>query len=174
MPAYTHVGGVVVTDGEIIVYDSMNGVGVRKTPLAEYLRLQTPSEIHVAHLTTPFTADQEAVFQRHLEGQLGRKYAIRHHLTGQRCEGLHCSEYMTDALMAVDLIHANQPSRVSPGSLLLGLQKGDACADGGKYPLTAVAEPIPKHLTWRQRARHSTANCCHRCSGQFKRSILCR
>ena len=48
-----------MTNGEITVYDSMNGVGVRMTPLAEYLRLQTPCEIHVVRLATPFQQGAE-------------------------------------------------------------------------------------------------------------------
>ena len=172
--SYTHVGDVVVTNGEIIVYDSMNGVGVRKTPLAEYLRLQTPSEIHVVHLASPFTQEQATAFKNHLEGQLGRKYAIKHHLTGKRSDGLHCSEYLTDALMAADLIHANQPPRVSPGSLLKGLEQGELCTDGGRFSLKADSPPPPDNLTWCQRAWHSTANCCSSCGSQLKRWVLCR
>ncbi|MBC8116539.1 MAG: hypothetical protein H7062_19275, partial [Candidatus Saccharimonas sp.] len=80
--SYTHVGGVVVRDGEVFVYDSMNGTGVRKTPLDEYLRLQTPSQIHVVHPKQPFTPEGATAYETHLDGQLGRRYAIKHHLTG--------------------------------------------------------------------------------------------
>ena len=119
--SYTHVGGVVVKDGEAVVYDSMNGKGVRKTAFVEYLRQQTPSKIHIVHPQTSFSTENASAFEQHLESQLGRKYAVKHHLTGQRVAGIHCSEYMIDALMAAEMMSAKQPSKVSPGSLLEGV-----------------------------------------------------
>jgi Permuted papain-like amidase enzyme, YaeF/YiiX, C92 family len=172
--SYTHVGGVVVKDGRAVVYDSMNGVGVRKTPLDEYLRLQTPSTIHIVHPAKPFTGEQVTAYESHLEAQLGRKYAIRHHLTGKRCDGLHCSEYMTDALMSAQLIRANEPPRVSPGSLLEGLERAKLCTDGGKFTLKTPPMPAPANLTWCQRAWKSTVNCCSNCCSQMRRWVLCR
>ena len=172
--SYTHVGGVVVKDGQALVYDSMNGTGVRKTPLADYLRHQTPSDIHVVHPMKPFTAEQAAAYESHLEAQLGRKYAIRHHLTGERCDGLHCSEYVTDALMSAKLIRANQPPRVSPASLLEGLQQAKLCTDGGKFHLKPVQAPPPSNMTWCQQTWRDTATCCTSCCTQLRRWILCR
>src|SRR5215212_9811866 len=111
---YTHVAAVVKQDGAATVYDSMNGKGVRKQPLDDYLQSQQPDMIYVAHLKEPMTAEQGSAFVAHLESELGRPYAVKHHLTGGRAKGIHCSEYMTDALMACDLLHADRPSRVSP------------------------------------------------------------
>ena len=172
--SYTHVGGVVVKDGEVTVYDSMNGPGVRKTSLDEYLRLQTPSQIHVVHPATPLATERATAYEAHLNGQLGRQYAIKHHLTGQRCDGLHCAEYTTDALMAAQLIRANNSARVSPGSLLEGLEKANLYADGGRFALKAAEVPTPTNLTWGQRLWHDTATCCSNTSTQLRRWVLCR
>jgi hypothetical protein len=174
--AYTHVGGVVMKDGEAIVYDSMNGVGVRKTPFAEYLRQQTPSTIHIVHPRTPFTAEKTAAYVLHLETQLGRKYAVKHHLTGKRCEGLHCSEYMTDALMAAEIMSAVNPPRVSPGSLLEGVISTNKYVDGIRVELKLEEphETEPVASTWYQRAWRSTSVCCSKSTTQMRRWVLCR
>ena len=172
--SYTHVAGVVVTDGEAIVYDSMNGVGVRKTPLVEYLRQQIPSKVHVVHPRTALTTEHAAAFEKHLESQLGRKYAVKHHLTGNRCDGLHCAEYMTDALMAAELMSAKQPAKVSPGSLLEGVLTTNVYAEANHAELKAVDPPQPADRPWYQRAWHSTASCCSKSTVQMRRWILCR
>ena len=172
--SYTHVGGVVEQGGEFVVYDSMNGVGVRKIPLDEYLRRQTPSTIFVVHPTVPFSAETQGTFVQHLESQLGRTYAVRHHLTGQRCEGLHCSEYMTDALMAIDLITAKQPPRVSPGSLLEGVTTANVYTKGIRCELKTPEPPQPEDRTWCQRTWDNTALCCSKSASQMRRWILCR
>ena len=172
--SYTHAGGVVVKDGNVTVYDSMNGTGVRKTSLDEYLRLQTPSQIHVVHPATPLITERAAAYETHLDSQLGRKYAIKHHLTGRRCDGLHCAEYTTDALMAAQLIRADNPARVSPGSLLEGLEKAHLYTDGGRFALKAAEPPAPANLTWCQRMWHDTATCCSNTSTQLRRWVLCR
>jgi permuted papain-like amidase YaeF/Yiix C92 family enzyme len=172
--SYTHVGGVVLKDGNVTVYDSMNGPGVRKTPLDEYLRLQTPTQIHVVHPQQPFTPERAVAYETHLDSQLGRRYAIKHHLTGRRCDGLHCAEYMTDALMSAQLIRAENPARVSPGSLLEGLEKANLYTDGGHFALNSVVPPKPANLTWCQRAWHDTGTCCSNTAAQLRRWVLCR
>ena len=171
---FTHVGGVVMKDGNPIVYDSMNGVGVRKSPLAEYLRQQTPSAVYFVHPKTPFSPEKAAAFEKHLESQLGRKYAVKHHLTGQRCEGLHCSEYMTDALMAAEMFATNSPPSVSPGGLLSAVTSEKTYVPGNKAELVLPDTPMPIELTWYQRAWYSTASCCSKSSTQMRRWILCR
>jgi Permuted papain-like amidase enzyme, YaeF/YiiX, C92 family len=172
--SYTHVGGVVVKGGEVTVYDSMNGAGVRKTSLDEYLRLQTPTQLHVVHPATPLSGERAAAYETHLNGQLGRKYAINHHLTGQRCDGLHCAEYMTDALMSAELIRAQNPPRVSPGSLLEGLEKANLYTDGGHFKLKAIEPQKPTNLTWCQSLWYDTGTCCSNTATQLRRWVLCR
>lgn len=172
--SYTHVGGVVFQNGEPIVYDSMNGVGVRKTPFAEYLRQQTPSTVHFVHPKSPLTDKQAVAFEAHLESQLGRTYAVRHHLAGKRCDGLHCSEYMTDALMAAELIQAKDPPRVSPGSLLEGVLAENLYSEGNRVQLKIAELETPKDLAWYYRAWNCTTACCSKSSTQLRRWILCR
>jgi hypothetical protein len=172
--SYTHVAGVVAKDGEFVVYDSMNGIGVRKTPLVEYLRQQTPSLIHVVHPRIPFEEEQAVAYEQHLESQMGRKYSVKHHLTGNRCEGVHCSEYVTDALMAAELISAKQPSRVSPGSLLEGVMTANAYQDGTRIELKTADLSLPPELPWYHRAWHCTTSCCSKSTSQLRRWILCR
>jgi hypothetical protein len=173
--SYTHVAGVVARDGEFFVYDSMNGIGVRKTPLVEYVRQQTPGSIHIVHPKVPFAEEKAAAYVQHLEGQIGRKYAVKHHLTGGRCEGIHCSEYMTEALMAVEMIQAKQPSRVSPGSLLEGVIAADAYQEGSHLVLKVdEPPPLPLKQRWYQRAWHCTATCCSKSATQLRRWVLCR
>ena len=172
--SYTHVAGVVVKDGEAIVYDSMNGAGVRKTPFVEYLRQQTPSTVHFVHPKEPFSAETAAAYEQYLESQLGRKYAVKHHLTGRRCDGLHCSEYMTDALMAVEKITEMNPPRVSPGSLLEQVTGSNAYVDGARIELKPIDSPQPPAPWWYQRAWQSTTVCCSKSTTQMRRWILCR
>lgn len=171
---FTHVGGVVMKDGEAFVYDSMNGVGVRKTPFAEYIRQQTPSTIHIVHPKQPFSEDKSVAYEQHLESQLGRKYAVKHHVTGRRCEGLHCSEYMTDALMAAETISAKQPAKVSPASLLEGVMTTSLYREGPRIELKVVDEPPPADQPWYQRYWNKTARCCSKSATQVRRWVLCR
>ena len=172
--SYTHVGGVVVKDGEAVVYDCMNGVGVRKTPFAEYLRLQTPSAIHIIHPNESFTPEKGVAFEQHLESQIGRQYAVKHHLTGRRGAGLHCSEYLTDALMAADIVSAKQPSKVSPGSLLEGVTFAQLYSEGDHFELNKAEPPPSPELSLYQRVWHNTSTGCSRGAVQVRRWILCR
>ena len=172
--AYTHVGGVVIKDGEAIVYDSMNGTGVRKTPFAEYVRQQTPSTIQIVHPTTPFTGAKAASYEQYLDGQLGRKYAVKHHLTGHRGDGLHCSEYLTDALMAAETISAKQPARVSPSSLLEGVLIANLYREGPRVELKITDPASSSDQPWYQRCWNKTASCCTKGATQMRRWVLCR
>jgi hypothetical protein len=171
---FTHCGAVVMEDGKPVVYDAMNGCGVRKTDLAEYLRLQTPTELQVVCPATPFTDAEAQAFRDHLHGQLGRPYGIKHHLTGQRSHGVHCAEYLTDALMAAGKIEADKPSRVSPGSLYEGLTNHRLYEDGGSYVLAAREAPAPADESWCRKAWRATCECTVGCCRQMSRWFLCR
>lgn len=171
---YTHVGGVVAKDGTFVVYDSMNGLGVGKASLEEYVRRQTPSSLHIVHPTVRLSPEKATAFEQHLESQLGRKYAVKHHLTGQRCEGLHCSEYMTDALMKAEIMAARQPPRVSPGSLFEGVTITSAYHDGGHFELKLSDPPQAADRPWYERAWNCTSSTCRKGASQVRRWIVCR
>ena len=89
---YTHVAAVVVHDGETLVYDATGGAGVRKQSLREYLVSQRDHTLYFFRPCHSLSEERCECFEQHLESQLGRPYAIHHHLPGQRAAGLHCSE----------------------------------------------------------------------------------
>lgn len=171
---FTHVGAVVMEEGKPVVYDAMNGTGVRKSPLADYLRLQTPTDLQVVHPVEPFTGSEADAFASHLRGELGRPYGLRHHVTGKRADGIHCAEYMTEALVQTERFTAAQPARVSPGRLFDSLTESGSYSLGGYYEL-AVPEPAPpENETWCQWAWRETRDCTVGCCRQMSRWFLCR
>ena len=127
---YTHVAAVVYEDGKPFVYDSMNGVGVRRLPLEDYCKAECPNVLHVYQPTTAFSLSRREAFLHHLKSELGRPYGIQHHLSGNRAEGVHCAEYVTDALMACQILTANQPAKVSPDSLRRGIERANLYENG--------------------------------------------
>ncbi|MCA9073411.1 MAG: hypothetical protein KDA93_00155 [Planctomycetaceae bacterium] len=171
---YTHVAIVVMEDEQPFVYDSMNGAGVRRQSLAEYLMTQSPDELHVYHPSQPLTEEQGRGLTEYLDGQLGREYAVHHHLTGQRVKGVHCAEYVTDALMSIGLLYAERPSKVSPASLQTGITTAGVYASTGTIDPTPPPKPTPKgsnrcHQMWLD-TKQCLGTCCDRMSGWF----LCR
>lgn len=171
---FTHCAAVVIEDGRPVVYDSMNGVGVRQTDLAEYLKLQTPSEIQILHPTTVWTPQQTEAFHTHLRSQLGRPYGIKHHITGNRATGVHCAEYCTDALLAAEQFEVEEPARVSPGKLYDGLTERKQYADGGLYALRMQTPPPAAKESWCGWAWRETYECTTGCCRQLSRWMLCR
>lgn len=171
---FTHCAAVVIEDGQPIVYDSMNGVGVRRTELADYLQLQTPSEIQLLHPAQPWSGKDAAAFQTQLQSQLGRPYGIKHHVSGKRANGVHCAEYCTDALLAAGKVSVKNPPRVSPGSLFDGLTEYKLYAVGSQYTLEVEVAPIAANETWCQWAWRSTFVCTAGCCRQLSRWMLCR
>ncbi len=170
----THVGMIIVENGEPVVYDAMNGTGVRKTPLDEYLHFLVPSKVQVLHPMSNLSEPDRTALVDHLDSQLGRPYRIHHHATGKRCDGVHCAEYMTDALIAANVLTANEPSRVSPGSLYVGVIDGRLYRPGGEYSFREAKPPIPSNETRCQRYWRQTGECCSGCCNQLSRWFLCR
>ena len=172
---YTHVGMVMIEQGHPVVYDAMNGPGVRKTPLADYLRFLVPSDVEVVQPSQAWDASHQAALLYHLESQLGRPYRIRHFSTGERCEGVHCAEYITDALIAAGKLKAQRPPRVSPGSLRQGVLESGVYRMGRHYAFTPapVVEPSLNE-TWCDRCCRQTAECWTAMCQQLSRSVLCR
>jgi hypothetical protein len=171
---YTHVATVVVCDGEPIVYDSTNGVGVRRMTLPDYLAAQHPDELHVFEPQRPFTPEAAAEFQQHLDEQLGRPYAIAHHLTAERADGLHCAEYVTDALMAANVMKAQQPSKVSPASLAQGAVQSELYAAATTIHVQTQPVAAPVAGNWCERLWLDTKRCTANCCVQMRRWFLCR
>lgn len=171
---YTHVAMVVKENGKYYVYESANGYGVICESLESYIKSEAPTKIYVLNPKSPFPKNRKKVLSKYLESQRGRPYSVKHHLTGKRCDGLHCSEYLTDALMKVDLIHAKRPSRVSPGSLSHGVVKA-----GVYEPSVAVTVKDPRlarklgnnrcHQTWLD-----TKLCTLKFYLKLRRMITCR
>jgi hypothetical protein len=169
---YTHVACVVVEDGEAWVYDSQNGIGVRKLPLAAYVAATRPDELHV--LQPAARLPDAAAFRAHLDGEIGRPYSVAHHLTGTRCHGVHCAEYVTDSLTAAGLIRAKRPPRVSPASLRSGLLRHGLYEEG---PVLEIAAPEPERepgAGWCRELWLDTKDCCASCWGCVRRRVLCR
>ena len=148
---YTHVATVVEQDGKFYVYDSMNGVGVRKLSLREYCRVEAPNTMHVYHPKRSFTAGKLQAFVDHLESEIGREYGVKHHLSGERAEGIHCAEYVTDALCACKIVSAKKPPKVSPDSLRAGVENADIYYSALKVTLDT---PLP--------SASPESSCCER------------
>lgn len=171
---YTHVGAVVVREGEIYVYDAMNGCGVRKQLLCDYVAGLNDAAIHPFHLCAPMSEVQARRFERHLEAQLGRPYAIKHHLTGTRSAGLHCSEYVTDALIAADLLRADRPSRVSPASLVTGVLTAEVHRQADTMQLLPETPATPEFDSWIDRCWFETCQCTGTCYRKLWAWFCCK
>ena len=171
---YTHVATVVEEHGDIYVYDSMNGVGVRRLSLVEYLETQSPDHVVLFHPVRTFEQHESESFESALAAELGRPYSVSHHLTGRRCEGLHCSEYVTDALISIDWIHADNPVRVSPASLMEGIVLHDVYVEGSTFLLPRPIAPIPEPDSWCGQLWQDTKQCTLNSCRQLSRWILCR
>ena len=171
---YTHVA-IVVCDGvDRWVYDSMNGVGVRKLSLEEYLSTQAPDQIHLFHPKRKITGNRQAEFVGYLNEQIGRPYAIKHHLTGNRGDGIHCAEYVTDALMCIDVIQAKQPSRVSPASLVEGVTKYNLYSTGQTVQLKLPEPIVPKGDNACDQMWIDTKICWNNCCRKMRGWFLCQ
>ncbi|HUG90460.1 MAG TPA: YiiX/YebB-like N1pC/P60 family cysteine hydrolase [Planctomycetaceae bacterium] len=172
--AYTHVAAVVVEDGRAYVYDSQNNTGVRRLPLEEYLAVERPFRFHVFRPKVDFTERRTRNFIEHLQSQVGRPYAIAHHVTGERADGLHCSEYLTDALIHCHVLRAKQPPRVSPASLVEGLLKGNLYEPLKTVEVRDPPESVADGRCWCEQMWIDTKQCTKRFCRNLSRVFLCR
>lgn len=170
---YTHVAAVVVRRGEPFVYDATNGAGVRCQTLANYLASQCPATVHLFHPRASFAPRKTEQFEAYLESQLGRKYAIMHHVSGNRAEGLHCAEYITDALIACHVLTANQPARVSPASLIEGITKGEVYNHATTLQVVSAPVPAPSSDNWCGRMWIGTKECTRDCYLKMRGWFCC-
>lgn len=171
---FTHVATVVQTPAGPMVYDSMNGTGVRKLTLEDYLVTQAPDEVHLYHPRREFTEPERVSYEYALESHLGRPYSVKHHLTGRPNAGLHCSEYLTQALMDIDWLRAENPVRVSPASLRKGILESNLYETG-----TIILIPRPQvaqvaATTWYGWAWSGTKSCTLGTCRKLSRWFLCR
>ena len=158
-----------------MVYDAIPGAGVRQLPLADYLISQQPTDIQLLHPTKPFSETQVAAFERHLQAQIGRQYDVKHFATGRRCSGLHCSEYVTDALVASQLVTSDNPARVSPSGLITSLTEHHLYQTGTTHNLPEAPTPAaPVSETWYGRAWQGTKSCSYDCWVQTRRWFCCK
>jgi hypothetical protein len=97
--------------------------GRPQAPVGKYCRSECPNTMHVYKPNTKFSKRRQELFVKHLESELGRDYAVKHHLSGKRAEGIHCAEYVMDALAACRLMRADEPAKVSPDSLRQGVEQ---------------------------------------------------
>jgi hypothetical protein len=177
--SYTHVAAVVIEQPDndrriIYVYDSTGGAGVRRQMLEDYLAGQQDALVHVFNPRRTFPKKTARAFQAHLDSQLGRPYAISHHISGKRCEGLHCAEYCTDALIACDLLEAKAPPRVSPASLVEGILKDELYTHALDVKLQPVSEQAPASAGWCGRMWFDTCQCTSSCWSKVRGWVVCK
>ncbi len=172
--AYTHVAMIVIRNGEPLVYDSMNGVGVRCLPLKKYLNTQRPATIHLFQPNTPFDATMTSQYEQYLDQKLGTPYAIRHHLTGNRGRGVHCAEYAIDALSACHLMKAKHAAKVSPASLVTGIVKSNRYSPSLTFTLERPPLVAEKPRGWCHQLWIDTKNCTSACCFKLRGWVLCQ
>lgn len=171
---YTHVGTVVQRGGARFVYDSTGGAGVRRQSLAEFLASQKDATVSFYRPDPLFSEPQRARFESHLESQLGRPYAIMHHVTGKRAEGLHCAEYATDALIAGDRLEAEEPARVSPAKLKEGIERAASYRHVATIELATKAPEPPADAGWCGRMWWETKQCTRNCYLKMRGLFCCK
>jgi len=174
---FTHVA-IVVPERKgpgWIVYDSARKHGVRKSRLSDYLEESSPDAISFLHPCNDLNPNQSEQLRNSLDEQLGRHYSVKQHLTGNRAKGIHCSEYVTDALIAIDLLRANKPPRVSPASLLEGILQANIYHPGTILKVALPIAPVPqKTESWCSRVWNDTKTCTSNCYSKMRQLIPCR
>jgi hypothetical protein len=169
----THVATVVMQDGKPVVFDSANGVGVRCLSLRAYLKSQGTGDVHVYTPVKKFSTERAKKFEDYLDTQLGRPYAVKHHLTGNRVKGLHCAELMTDTLVHCRMLKVNNPARVTPASLIKGVTVGKLYSESRKVTIAALEVTEPPAKTWYGRAWQSTRQTSQKAYKKTKSLVLC-
>jgi hypothetical protein len=169
----THVAAVAVREGTPYVYESAPGVGVRRLPMDEYLAAQHAEVFHVFQSKDRFSREQEQAFVAGLESRLGRPYSVVHHVTGRRANGLHCAEYVTDALVGCKLLDETRPPRVSPAALARIVADTGVYARSETIVLDPEAEPIVGR-NWCVRTWLRTKRCTVACCKQMSRWFFCK
>lgn len=171
---FTHVAAVVMRNGRPFIYDSANGVGVRCQTLAHFLRTQSPDELHVFQPAQRMSPDHQERLTEALDEQLGRPYAVSHHLTGKRSNGIHCAEYISKALGQCGIIRVKNPARVSPASLVKGITQHDVYTQTETVRVVTPTRQSTPPSTWYGKAWHDTKVCTASCMAKLRRCVLCQ
>jgi hypothetical protein len=170
---YTHVGAVVMRDGQPFVYDACKSTGVRCSTLANYLKTQINHEVHVLQPRKEFPEDGAVEFARRLDSQLGRPYCVRHHLTGESVDGVHCAEFVSDALATCRVIKVRNAANVSPASLVQGVTQSQIYSPLRTVRIRQVQAPEPRAATWYGRVWQDTKSCTANCYRQTRAWFVC-
>ena len=170
---YTHVGAVVIRNGQPFVYDACKSSGVRCLTLANYLTSQIDTEVHVLQPSKRLTEDGAGRFARRLDSQLGRPYSVRHHLTGETVDGVHCSEYVCDALAHCRLLKVRKAANVSPASLVLGVTRSGVYSPAKTVRVVSQEVKEPRAATWYGRLWQDTKTCTASCYQQSRAWFTC-
>lgn len=174
LSSVTHVGLLLPGEaGNWIVYDSANGTGVRKTELQTYLKTCAPDKVTFFHPEREMTAAQQTRLKAALEEELGRPYGISHFVSGNAAEGMHCSEYVTRSLMKIDWLHANRPARVSPASLVQGIEEGQLYRAGDCLKIVQTEIPAPPLGRWYTRMWDSSKKTTAVTYRKWNRMVFC-
>ncbi|MAT15344.1 MAG: hypothetical protein CMJ46_08755 [Planctomyces sp.] len=170
---YTHVAAVVKEKGGLYIYDSMNPMGVRRLSLTKYLSTQQPDELHLLHPRVAWTQPQQEAFVAALESRMGTPYSVKHHLTGRRSDGIHCAEYVIDALAECDVMRAKNPPRVSPASLLQGGVESDRYQPVRSFAIHPPEVPTEVADGWCEQMWIDTCDCTSNCWTRFRKMVFC-
>jgi hypothetical protein len=136
--------------------------------------LQAGHTLHFFHPRQPLSEKSARRFTEHLECQLGRPYSIHHHLTGERAAGLHCSEYVTDALIAAEKVRARRPARVSPASLVEGILQADLYRQADSLQILPESPTPPASQGWCARLWWDTKLCTSACCSKLRGWFFCK
>lgn len=171
---FTHVAAVVLRNGRPFVYDAANGVGVRCQTLENYLRTQSPDELHVFQPAGIMNAGRQKQFEAWLDDQLGRPYAVSHHLSGERGDGVHCAEYVSEALDKCGVINVENPAKVSPASLVKGITLHDLYSQSQTVRVVAPTVQTESATSWYGHVWQSTKICTASCFSKIRRCVFCQ
>ncbi|MCA8988863.1 MAG: hypothetical protein KDA78_14535 [Planctomycetaceae bacterium] len=169
---YTHVAMMFCNEeGRWVVYDSANGTGVRKSELIDYLTECAPNHLVLLNPNQPLSEDQKSRLLLALEEQIGRPYGIKHHISGKPAKGVHCSEYITSAMVSAGYLTAERPAKVSPASLRAGLLNHHLYSEIAETEMIVASIPPVPQSTWCSQMWSDTKACFsgtyQKCSRMF-------
>jgi hypothetical protein len=166
-------GSLLFSQGDCLAV-RMYTISPCKQTLGAYFASQKEATVYLYVPAQPLSPEQCTRIEQHLESQLGRPYAIRHHLTGARCDGLHCAEYVADALIAADLLKPDQPSRISPASLLTEIEQSGLYLHAATLQLERAGETAPTDTGWCGRMWFETKECSQTCYRRLRGWFCCK